>query len=89
MLARTSMLSSSVHVSKGSCVFTDFVEQRKNIINDIISILKCIFFVFFKDRVSLCNSASCPGMNFYRKGWPSTHRDRPACTTSKQKNVFF
>ena len=38
----------------------------------------CLFVFVFWDRVSLCNSPSCPGTSSCRPGCPGTHRDPPA-----------
>jgi hypothetical protein len=37
-----------------------------------------VWLVGFGNRVSLCNSPSCPGTCFVSAGWTQTHRDLPA-----------
>ena len=60
----------------------------------ILSSVPTNFSFLFWDRISLCNSSSCPGTSSCRPGWPHTHREPPAsgsrvlglkvCTTTAQ-----
>ena len=57
-----------------------------------------IYLLIFLDKVSLCNSPSCP-IKFCRPDWPQTHRDSPAsasgmlelkaCATTARLDIYF
>ena len=61
-------------------------------------LLVCLFIVFFRDRVSLCNSPDCHGTHsLCRPGWPQTQRPNSVsrmlglkeCATTAQRSAFI